>query len=117
MPPFRRVVAYAPPGTQLLSLGIAASVFRPPPALANLTFTMCSDRTGPLRTDIGTTMQVEHDLRALETADVVLVLPGENCRTNPPEAAMAALRAAHQRGAIVAAHCVGVFLLAHAGLL
>jgi transcriptional regulator GlxA family with amidase domain len=117
MPPFRRVVAYAPPGTQLLSLGIAASVFRPPPALANLTFTMCSDRAGPLRTDIGTTMQVEHDLRALETADVVLVLPGENCRTNPPEAAMAALRAAHKRGAIVAAHCVGVFLLAHAGLL
>jgi transcriptional regulator GlxA family with amidase domain len=62
-------------------------------------------------------VQVEHGLGALETADLVLVLPGENCRTNPSEAAIMALRAAHARGAIVAAHCVGVFLLAHAGLL
>jgi transcriptional regulator GlxA family with amidase domain len=117
MSPFRRVVAYAPPGTQLLSIGIAASVFRPPVAIAEFAFTVCSDRAGPLRTDLGPTVQVEHDLTAIETADLVLVMPGENCRTNPSATAIAALRAARDRGAIVAAHCVGVFLLAHAGLL
>jgi transcriptional regulator GlxA family with amidase domain len=117
MPIFRRIAAYAPPGAVLLGLGIASSIFQRRPAIADFSFVLCSDLAGPLRTDIGTTLQVEHDLAALETADLVLVLPGENCRTNPSGAAVTALRAAHERGAIVAAHCVGVFLLAHSGLL
>jgi transcriptional regulator GlxA family with amidase domain len=115
--PFRRVVVYAPPGTQLLSLGIAASVYRAPAEIADFTFTVCADHAGPLRTDIGTTIEIRHDLGALKKADLVLVLPGEDCREVSSEAAIAAVRAAHARGAIVAAHCVGVYLLAEAGLL
>ncbi|HXB49188.1 MAG TPA: helix-turn-helix domain-containing protein [Streptosporangiaceae bacterium] len=117
MPPFQRIAAYAPPGAVLFSLGITGSVFQRRPSTADFSLALCSDRAGPLRTDIGTIMRVEHDLAAFESADLVLVLPGENCRTGPSGAAITALRAAHKRGAIVAAHCVGVFLLAHAGLL
>jgi len=117
MPAFLSIAAYAPPGAVLLGLGIASSIFQRRPAVADFSFVLCSDLAGPLHTDIGTTVQVEHDLAAIETADLVLVLPGENCRTNPSGAAITALRAAHERGAIVAAHCVGVFLLAHTGLL
>ena len=117
MPPFQRVAAYAPPGAVLLALGIVSAVFKERPGIADFSLILCSDQAGPLRTDIGTTVQVEHDLAALETADLVLVLPGEDYRTNLSGAATAALRAAHERGAIVAAHCLGVFLLAHAGLL
>ena len=117
MPPFQRVAAYAPPGAVLLALGIVSAVFKERPGIADFSLILCSDQAGPLRTDIGTTVQVEHDLAALETADLVLVLPGDDYRTNPSGAVTAALRAAHERGAIVAAHCLGVFLLAHAGLL
>ena len=117
MPPFQRIAAYAPPGAVLFGLGITCSVFQCRPAIADFSLALCSDRAGPLRTDIGAIMRVEQDLTAFESADLVLALPGENCRTDPSEAAITALRAAHERGAIVAAHCVGVFLLAHAGLL
>jgi transcriptional regulator GlxA family with amidase domain len=117
MPPFKRIAAYAPPGAALLALGIVSAVFKERPGIAGFSLALCSDQAGPLRTDIGTTVQVEHDLAALEAADLVLVLPGEDCRADPSGAVTAALRAAHERGAIVAAHCVGVFPLAHAGLL
>jgi len=60
---------------------------------------------------------VEHDLDLLPAADLVLVLPGADVTAQPPERVLEALRGAHRRGATVAAHCLGVFLPAAAGLL
>ncbi|HSZ44774.1 MAG TPA: helix-turn-helix domain-containing protein [Streptosporangiaceae bacterium] len=117
MAPLSRVVAYAPPGANGLALGMASAVFGRRPGITDFEFTFCSDAAGLLSTDMGLPVSVDSDVSALDSADLVLVLPGERCRSNPSPAAIAALRSARERGAIVAAHCVGVFLLAAAGLL
>ena len=57
---------------------------------------------------------MEHGLEALEAADTIVV-PG--WYGDPSPAAVAAVRAAHQRGARLVSICSGVFLLAAAGLL
>jgi transcriptional regulator GlxA family with amidase domain len=116
MAPLSRVVAYAPPGANGLALGMASAVFGPRPGITDFEFTFCSDAAGLLSTDMGLPVSVDSDVSALDSADLVLVLPGERCRSNPSPAAIAALRSARERGAIVAAHCVGVFLLASAEL-
>ncbi|MER5930331.1 helix-turn-helix domain-containing protein [Streptomyces sp. NPDC002054] len=113
MRPFRSVAAYAPPGATGLALGIVNEIFGRPA----FDFALCTDRPGPLRTDLGLPLQVEHGLDRLAGADLVLALPGTDFRTEPPAGAIAALRAAYDRGAVVAAHCVGVYALAATGLL
>jgi len=61
---------------------------------------------------------VPYDLQTIRDADVIIVpnLP-QPVAEAPPEAALAALRAAHARGARVAGLCSGSFVLAAAGLL
>ncbi|WP_254552192.1 GlxA family transcriptional regulator [Kitasatospora sp. MMS16-BH015] len=118
MPPFRSVAAYAPPGVGLLAAGLVTEVFGPHgAALPGFDFALCADRPGPLPTDCGLPLAVPHGLERLAEADLVLALPGAEFRTPPPPAVLDALRAAHGRGAVVAAHCVGSFTLAAAGLL
>jgi transcriptional regulator GlxA family with amidase domain len=113
MRPFRSVAAYAPQGVTGLALGIANEVFGRP----GFDFALCADRPGALRTDLGLTLRIPYGLDRLATADLVLMLPGAEFRTDPPPRTLAAVRAAHDRGALVAGHCVGVFGLAATGLL
>ncbi|WP_217370724.1 GlxA family transcriptional regulator, partial [Nonomuraea antri] len=113
MPAFRSVVAYAPQGVTGLALGIVNEIFRRP----GFDFVICGERPGSLETDLGLPLRVEHGLDRLARADLALALPGAGFRADPAPAALAAFRAAHERGAIVAAHCVGTFLPAAAGLL
>ncbi|GAA1536736.1 helix-turn-helix domain-containing protein [Streptomyces albidochromogenes] len=113
MPPFRTVAAYAPPGVGMLSVGVVGEMFGGP----DFDFALCADRPGPVRTDLGLPLAVEHGLDRLAGADLVLALPWTGFRTSPPAAVLDALRSAHGRGATVAAHCVGTFALAAAGLL
>ncbi|MFJ5552764.1 GlxA family transcriptional regulator [Streptomyces sp. NPDC093225] len=119
MPPFRTVAAYAPPGVGMLALGLVTEVFdaRADPAVPRFALTVCTDRPGPVVTDVGVRVDVPHGLDALADADLVLALPWAGFREPPPAPAAEALRAAHARGATVAAHCVGGFALAAAGLL
>ncbi|MFF5212123.1 GlxA family transcriptional regulator [Streptosporangium sp. NPDC000396] len=113
MPEFRSVAAYAPQGVTALGLGVVNEIFRRP----GFDFVICAERPGTLRTDLGLPLPVEHGLDRLAGADLVLALPGVEFRADPPRAVLAALCAAYGRGAIIAAHCVGSFLLAAAGLL
>lgn len=113
VPTFRSVAAYAPQGATGLGLGVVNEIFSRPA----FDFAICTDRPGPLRTDLGLPLQVEHGLDRLATADLVLSLPGVDFRAQLPAPVLEALRAAYERGALVAAHCVGVFLPAAAGLL
>ncbi|MFI6299949.1 helix-turn-helix domain-containing protein [Nonomuraea sp. NPDC050790] len=108
---FKTVAAYAPDGVTALALGVVGEVF------GGFDFAVCGFRPGPVRTDLGQKLAVEHGVERLLTADLVLSLPGDAFRTPPPEPVRAAFRAACGRGAIVAAHCVGVFGLAASGLL
>jgi transcriptional regulator GlxA family with amidase domain len=120
---FRRVVAYAPPGVTGLGLGVVTGIFAANgvfdlrPGLPVFDLTICARRSGVLRTDNGLPLLVEHGLDALVGADLIMVLPGTGFRQDRDGDLLDALRAAHRRGAIVAGHCVGSFLLAAAGLL
>ncbi|NJP94769.1 helix-turn-helix domain-containing protein [Nonomuraea sp. FMUSA5-5] len=114
---FERVVAYAPSGVTALALGIVSGVFGAGAGRPAFETVICAERPGELRTDLGLRLQVGHGLAALRGADLVLVLPGDSFRAEPAAAVLDALHCAHAAGAVVAAHCTGVFALAAAGLL
>lgn len=118
--PFRSVAAYAPGRVASFSLGIVSEVFgfdRTGRGMPGFDFALCTREPGPVRTDTGLTVIVEHGLDRLAAADLVMVLPWEEELTGGSTAVYEALRAAYQRGATVASHCTGVFTLAAAGLL
>ncbi|MFH8612621.1 GlxA family transcriptional regulator [Streptomyces sp. NPDC018029] len=118
MPPFTTVAAYTPPGAGLLAVGIVTEIFGPHgTALPGFDFALCTEHPGPVPTDLGTPLTVTHGLDRLAHADLVIALPWAGFRTPPPDTVLDALAAAHRRGALVAAHCVGTFALAAAGLL
>ncbi len=117
---FLSVSAYAPDGVTTFGLGLAGEVFanRSSRGLPSFDLTVCTDVPGVVRTDMGLVVHVGHGLARLARADLILLLPGGGSR--PPDAsppAIAAIRAAHARGAIIASHCVGSYLLAGTGLL
>ncbi|MGW5852684.1 GlxA family transcriptional regulator [Streptomyces sp. NPDC055254] len=116
--PFVTVAAYAPPGVGMLGAGIVSEVFAGRGQdLPGFDFALCTDRPGEVRTDVGFPLVVGHGLDRLAAADLVIALPWADFRTPPGPAVLDALTAAHQRGALVAGHCVGAFALAAAGLL
>ena len=80
---------------------------------------VCTPDRSPLHTDVGYTVTTPHGLEALRWADTVVVpaAPKPSGQREAPEAALAALRAAHRRGARIASLCSGAFTLAEAGLL
>ncbi|MEU8772250.1 helix-turn-helix domain-containing protein [Streptomyces sp. NPDC048606] len=118
MPAFTTVAAYVPPGVGMLAVGIVAEVFGPHgEAVPGFDFALCADRPGNVPTDLGVPLAIGHGLDRLAAADLVIALPGAGFRTPPAPAVLDALSAAHARGALVAAHCVGAFALAAAGLL
>jgi transcriptional regulator GlxA family with amidase domain len=117
MAAFRRVAAYAPPGAVGLALGLTSAIFRARPGLTEFEFDVCAEWRGPLATDLGVPLLVERGPELLGEADLILILPGASPAEPPPDSVISALRAAHQRGATLAAHCMGVFLLAATGLL
>ncbi|MET8968639.1 GlxA family transcriptional regulator [Streptomyces hydrogenans] len=118
VPPFTTVAAYAPAGVGLLAVGVVTEVFGPHgEGVPGFDLALCTDQPGPLRTDVGIPLSVPHGLDRLASADLVIALPGADFRTPPGPAVLAAFREAHARGALVAAHCVGAFTLAAAGLL
>ncbi|MFE2143651.1 GlxA family transcriptional regulator [Streptomyces sp. NPDC059456] len=118
MSPFATVAAYTPPGVGMLAVGIVTEVFARHGASApGFDLALCTDRPGQVPTDVGVPLTLAHGLDRLAEADLVIALPWAGFRTPPAPAVLDALSAAHERGALVAAHCVGAFALAAAGLL
>lgn len=118
--PFRSVVAYTPVPVATFTLGIVAEVFgfdRTGRGQPGFDFAICTERPGPVITETGLTFLVEHDLSRLVEADLVLVSPVDDVEQPPTPAVVEALRAAYQRGAILAGCCTGAFTLAATGLL
>lgn len=117
---FLSVGAYAPDGVTTFGLGLVGEVFadRGVRGLPAFDLAVCTDTPGDVRTDMGLVIHVRHDLARLAKADLVLLLPGSGSRPQAASpSAVRAIRAAHARGAIVASHCVGSYLLADTGLL
>lgn len=78
---------------------------------------VCAVQAGQLQTSAGFAIGVEHDLAALEGADIVIVPAWHDDDRDAPGSLLQALRAAHARGAVVVGLCLGAFPLAQAGLL
>jgi transcriptional regulator GlxA family with amidase domain len=118
--PFRTVAAYTPAYVGGFSLAVISEVFgfdRTHRGMPGFEFRLCARQAGPVRTDTGLTVLVEHDLAPLAEADLVIVLPWEAFEDAPDPEVHEALRHAYDRGATVISCCTGAFLLASTGLL
>ena len=78
---------------------------------------VCAGEPGPLTTTAGFGISVSHGLEALTNADIVIVPSWRDPNEAAPPALVAALRAAHLRGAQIVGLCLGAYILAAAGLL
>lgn len=101
-------------------LAVLCEVFgtdRSDDGLPRYDFAVVSAEPGPVRTTIGFSIDVPHDLARLDAADLIAVAPpGSNDTESPPEL-LEALRRAVDRGARVLSVCTGAFVLGAAGLL
>ncbi|MEU5976793.1 helix-turn-helix domain-containing protein [Streptomyces sp. NPDC047315] len=119
MPPpsLQRVAVLVLEGAKPLDVGIPAQVFT---TRASMPYEVrvCGAVPGPVAGGDGLSYHVAHGLEALAWADLVFV-PGYRFpdREDPPPAVVAALVAAHERGARLAAISTGAFALAATGLL
>ncbi len=116
-----RVACLAFEGLAPFELGVAAEIFalaRPELGVDRwYEFELCAPEPGPLRVVGGFSVVAPHGLEALARADTIVVPGVPDPHGDPPEAVLAALRAAHARGARVVSICSGAFALAAAGLL
>jgi len=55
-------------------------------------------RPGPVSTDLGVPVLLEHGPDLLASSDLILLLPGASYATAPPAPVLEALRAAHSAG-------------------
>lgn len=116
----RDVVAVLLQNSGGFGLGVVGEVFgfdRSAAGLPRFNFDVVAPEPGLVRLDSGVVIAVEHGLARLESADLIHILAWENFDVLPGEPLLAALRAAYDRGATIASHCTGAFVLAAAGLL
>ena len=115
----RNVAAIALDGVAPFELGVLCEAFgvdRSDQGLPRLDFAVCGVKPGPVRTSMGFTVVVEEGLERLAEADLIGV-PAMPRDEEYPEAVLAELQAAVDRGARVLSVCTGAFVLAAAGLL
>lgn len=118
MAAFQSVAAYVPAGAQMLSIALVLTVFgNNAHSEPMFDVVLAAERPGSVSTDIGMPLTVEQDLDRMADADLVLLLPGQSLDSNPSTAVTEAIRAAYQRGAIIACHGMACFTLAATGLL
>ncbi|MFP8944418.1 GlxA family transcriptional regulator [Streptomyces fenghuangensis] len=113
----RRVAVLVLEGAKPLDVGIPAQVFT---TRASMPYEVrvCGAAPGPVTGGDGLSYHVVHGIEALAWAETVFI-PGYRLpdRDDPPPAVVEALRAAHARGARLAAISTGAFALAATGLL
>ena len=114
------------PGNGGFGIGVLAEVYgydRRDIGIPAFDFALVAERPGPTRLDTGILITVEHGLDRLAASDVIQI-PSWGCGPGPVDSVAApspdvieALLTAYARGAIIATHCSGAFVLGHAGLL
>ncbi|MET9439283.1 helix-turn-helix domain-containing protein [Streptomyces sp. NPDC006610] len=117
----QNVAAVLVDGVNPFELGVVCEVFgidRSDDGLPVYDFAVVSAEGPTLRSNAGFSVQVEHGLDRLESADLIAVPAGSayDTRIFPPEL-LAALRRGVDRGARVLSVCSGAFVLGAAGLL
>lgn len=118
--PFRNVAAVIHEDSGSFGLGVSFEVFnedRSARGLPRFDFALCATRPGLVHVERGLSVQVDHGLERLAEADLVHLLSWCDFDVTPPPALLDAVRGAYERGAIVASHCTGAYILAAAGVL
>src|SRR5687768_13662953 len=103
--PFKSVVAVVNDGVGSFGLGIIGEIFgfdRGHRGLPSFDFAVVAEVPGPIRTDSGIAILVEHGLERLATADLILVTGWDDYSVNPSDALLSAIRSAYARGATIA---------------
>ena len=101
-------------------LGVVCEVFgldRTADGLPGYDFAVCAAEPPPLRTTSGFLIDTPHGIDRLAQAELIAIPAWRSVDERPPDALLAALRAAVDRGARVMSVCSGAFVLAAAGLL
>ncbi|MDI6101939.1 transcriptional regulator FtrA [Actinoplanes sp. NEAU-A12] len=107
-------------GMSVFEVGIVTEVFglpRPEFEVPWYDLTVCAASPGPLRVVGGATLHTGHGLDTFTAAETLIVPGVPDVHADPSPALVAALRAAHARGARIMSICSGAFALAGAGLL
>lgn len=78
---------------------------------------ICAEKKGVVLSDMGLSVNVEHGLELLDSADIVIVPYWDHSGKRPSQALLDALKGAWQRGAEVVGLCLGAYVLAYSGLL
>jgi AraC family transcriptional regulator, transcriptional activator FtrA len=117
--PTPRVAVLATPPQSLFELACAIEAFGlDRPGLPNpYDFRVCTERPGALRCLGGPRLNVVQGLRALASADTIVIAGWPELEASPSGLLAEALLRAHRRGARLVGLCFGAFLLAHLGLL
>ncbi|WP_052852869.1 transcriptional regulator FtrA [Streptomyces avicenniae] len=112
------VLAY--PGMSVFETGIVTEVFglpRPEFGTPWYELAVCAERPGPVPVIGGATLSTPHGLDVFAAAGTLIVPGVRDVEGEVPPEVVAALRAAHRRGARIMSICSGAFALAAAGLL
>jgi AraC family transcriptional activator FtrA len=112
------IVAYD--GLCTFEFGCAVELFaleRPELGVDWYDFQVCAVERGPIRAAGGITVQARYAPGLLKKADTIVIPGWRDADEPPPPALVAAIRAAHARGARLCSICSGVFVLAAAGVL
>ena len=122
LPPIanNRVVALAYDGLCTFEFGLVAEIFglaRPEMGPNWYRFATAAIEPGPLRAQGGITIGAEGGLELLDGAGLIVVPGWRGLDAPVPPDLVAALRAAHARGARLASICSGAFVLGETGLL
>ncbi|HEX2084423.1 MAG TPA: helix-turn-helix domain-containing protein [Solirubrobacteraceae bacterium] len=112
-----KVVALVFPGVVAFDLATPAQVFGHRAERRRYAFAVATPRPGEVPTSTGFSVLVAAGLDELDGADTVVVPGHVDLEREWDAGALAALRAAHARGARIASVCTGAFVLAAAGLL
>jgi AraC family transcriptional regulator, transcriptional activator FtrA len=114
------VAVVVTPGAPIFELAVPCEVFgidRPELADPWYELRLCTVEPGRTRVAAGFEVDPGHGLEVLAEADTIIVPACGDVHATQPPALLEALRAAHARGARIAAICTGAFVLAAAGLL
>jgi transcriptional regulator GlxA family with amidase domain len=115
----RNVAVLVYDGVSPFELGVLHEAWgsdRSDDGLPVMDFAICAPEAGPVLSQGGFSMVVDHDLSRAEEADLLAVPACEEGRP-VPEAVLRALRDGHARGAKILSLCTGAFVLGEAGLL
>ena len=107
-------------GISPFHLSVPCLVFgedRTPEGAHRYRLVVCGVQPGPLRTSAGFRIDVAQGLAVLRRAQIIVVPSWRDDLAPAPQALLAALRAAHRRGARIVGLCLGAFVLAESGLL